>query len=179
MPLTPLHTAFAYLAKKSVLKLSLPALIVGSMLPDLEIPLIYLATTSQFNRLFLHSLFGAATLGTLLSVLLTVFLYPAVVSIIFRLERKALEEECRFSSSLMISCLFGCLSHVLIDALHHEFNPILYPFVKVSFDSLVLFGNQELASSVVHLAFTGILMLVLGWELTKGIHGFWERVLVG
>ena len=179
MPLTPLHTAFAYLAKKSVMKLSLPALIVSSMLPDLEIPLIYLTTTSQSNRLFLHSLFGAATLGTLLSVLLTVFVYPAVISIAFRLERRVVEEACRFSSSLVISCFLGCLSHVLIDALHHEFNPVLYPFVEVSFDSLVLFGNQDLASSVVHFAFAGIVMLVLGWELTKGIHGFWERVLVG
>lgn len=179
MPLTPLHAVFAYLANKGIRKLSLPALIVGSMLPDLEIPFIYLMTGGLYGRLFLHSLLGVATLGTFLSVLLTIFLYPPVVSLVFGLDREKVEERCRFSSVLLISCLLGCLSHVLIDSLHHEFNPLLYPFVNESFDSFVLLNNWQLASFIVQFVLLVILLLVLFWEVGKGTKGFWKRVLVG
>lgn len=179
MPLTPLHIVFAYLAKKGIRKLSLPALIVGSMLPDLEIPFTYLMTNGLHDRLLLHSLFGATTLGTSLGVLLAVFLYPPIVSLVFRFDRKKVEEQCQFSSVLLTSCLLGCLSHVIIDLLHHEFNPLLYPFVNESFDLFVLFGNWELASSVVQFAFLVVLLFTLFWEIRKGTEGFWERILVG
>lgn len=179
MPFTPLHAVFAYLANKGTRKLSLPALIVSSMLPDLEIPFVYLMTGGLYGRLFLHSLLGVATLGTFLSVLLTFFLYPPVVSLVFRLDREKVEEECRFSSMLLMSCLLGCLSHVLIDSLHHEYNPLLYPLVNESFDSFVLFNNWRLASSVVQFALLVLLLLILFWEVGKGTRGFWKRVLVG
>lgn len=179
MPTTPLHAVFAYVANKGLRRLSLPALIVGSMLPDLEIPLLYLVTNGFYGRLVLHSLFGVATLGTFLSLLLTVFLYPPLVSLVFRVDRKKVEEKCRFSSVLLISCLLGCLSHVLIDSLHHEFNPLLYPFVNESFDAFVLFGNWQLSSFVVQFALFVILLLIFFLEIRNGVEGFWERVLVG
>lgn len=179
LPFTPLHAVFAYLANRGIGKLSLPALIVGSMLPDLEIPLLHLMTGGLYDRLLLQSLFGAATLATFLSVLLTVFLYPPAISLVFRLDRQKIEEKCRFSRVLLLSALLGCLSHALIDALCHEFNPLLYPFTNESIDLLVLFGSWRLASSIVHSIFIAILLLILVWELSKGTKGFWERVLVG
>lgn len=179
MPFTLLHPVFAYLANKGIRRLSLPALIVGSMLPDLEIPVIYLLTGGLQNRLLLHSLFGVATLGTFLSVLLTVLLYPPAVSLALKVDRKRVEEKCRFSIVLSVSCLLGGLSHVLIDTSHHEFNPLLYPFVNESFDSLVLLNNWELASFIVQFALLAVLLLILFWEVGKGTRGFWERLLIG
>ena len=179
MPFTLLHPAFAYLANRGIRRLSLPALVVGSMLPDLEIPVIYLLTGGLQNRLLLHSLFGVATLGTFLGVLLTVLVYPPAISLVLRIDRKKVEEKCRFSTVLCISCLLGGLSHVLIDALHHEFSPLLYPFVNESFDSFVLFSDWELASFIVHFTLFAVLLLILFWELGKGTEGFWERILVG
>lgn len=179
MPFTLLHPAFAYLANRGIRRLSLPALVVGSMLPDLEIPVIYLMTGGLQNRLLLHSLFGVATLGTLLGVLLTVLVYPPAISLVLRIDRKKVDEKCRFSAVLCISCLLGGLSHVLIDALHHEFNPLLYPFVNESFDAFVLFGNWQLSSFVVQFALFVVLLLILFLEIRNGVEGFWERVLVG
>jgi hypothetical protein len=179
MPLTPLHAAFAYLAKKGIRRLSLPALLVGTMLPDLEIPVLYLLTGGLSTRLLLHSLLGAATVGVVLSVLLTAFLYPPIVSSVLRLEKNKVREACQFSSVLVLSALLGCLSHVLIDALSHEYNPLLYPFVHDSFDELVLFGNWKFASLVGHSVLIAIALLLFVRELNQGMEGFWQRVLVG
>lgn len=179
MPFTLLHPVFAYLANKGIRRLSLPALVVGSMLPDLEIPVIILVTGGLQNRLILHSLFGVATLGTLLGMLLTVLVYPPGVSLVLQIDRKKVEEKCRFSTVLCISCLLGGLSHVLIDALHHEFNPLLYPFVNESFDSFVLFSDWQLASFIVHSALLAALSIILFWEAGKGTESFWKRILVG
>jgi len=55
----------------------LPGLIVGSMFPDLENSFIVLILGTQVpNRLILHSIFRAATIGTFLAVTFTVKIYP-------------------------------------------------------------------------------------------------------
>ena len=91
MPFTPLHAVVAYLLNRWQRKLSLPALIVGTMVSDLEIPFVWLVTGGLYGRLVLHSLLGAAVLGTLVAVLLTLFAYPTVVSSVFRLIRRKLK----------------------------------------------------------------------------------------
>lgn len=179
MPLTPLHYPVAYLIHRWKRELSLPALIVGSMMPDLEVPLTYLMTGGIHRRLVLHSLLGAATLGTLLSVLLTIFLYPAVVSLLFGLDREMVEERCRFSGKLVASCFAGCVSHVFIDSLHHEHNPLLYPFTNESFDAFVLLNDWNYASVIVQSVFLALSVFILILEARRGTGGFWKRVLVG
>ena len=67
------------------------------MVPDLEIPFIYLLTSGLQDRLVLHSLAGAATLGLFLSVLLTVFIYPPLVLFFFKLDKEKVEEKRRFA----------------------------------------------------------------------------------
>ena len=178
MPLTPLHTVVAYLLNKWKKKLSLPALIVGAMVPDLEIPLVWIVTGGLYNRLVLHSLLGAAVLGTLIAVLLTVFAYPRAVSFVFRLDKVEIEEKCRFSSMLVFCCLIGTLSHVLIDSLHHSFNPLLYPFVNESFDALVLKNTIVSPTDFVSCLMLALLLLIFVWEMRKGKEGFWKRVFV-
>lgn len=179
MPLTPLHTAVAYLLNRWQRKLSLPALIVSTMAPDLEIPFVYFATGGLYNRLVLHSLLGAAVLGTLVSVLLTVFAYPLVVSFVFKLDKEEVKKKCSFSRMLVLCCLVGTLSHVLIDSLHHDFNPLLYPFSSESFNVFMLKNDFASPSVLVSSLMLVLLILVFVWEIRKGKEGFWKRIFVG
>jgi len=182
MPVTPLHYCVAYIINKAKVGLILPALIVGSFIPDLE-PFISFAAggvgISVPPRGFMHSLLGAVTLDTFLAVLVTILLYPVLVSWIFKLEKNSVAEKCRFSSMLLLSVLFGVVLHVLIDSTSHEYNPLLYPFVTESFDALVLIKNDWfLASAIVQITFFVLLLLILIREFKRGSKEFWRRLLV-
>ena len=177
MPLTPLHYCVAYMIGKWKPSLSLPALIVSSMMPDLDV-LICLLIGDLQRRGVLHSFLGSATIGTALSVLFTVYAYPVVVSGTLGMEKRMVEERCRFSKRLVLACFVGSLLHVLVDSLHHEYNPALYPFINESFDALVLFGNWRLASMIVQSVLFVVLIVIFVWEAVKKTDGFWKRVLV-
>jgi len=179
MPITPLHYCAAYVIKKVKGGLVLPALIVGSVIPDIE-PLVSLVTGGRFGppRELMHSLFGAVTLDTFLAVLVTTTLYPMIVSRVFKLEKGSVVEKCRFSGMLVLSALFGCVSHVLIDSTSHEFNPLFYPFVTGSFDALVLMNDWLLASAIVHITLLVLLLIIFAKEFGRGSKEFWRRLLV-
>ena len=178
MPYTPIHWSIAYLVREIRSSLSLPDLIVSTAVPDLEIPFIYVITGGQFGRLVLHSLLGAITLATLLSVVLTVFVYSPAVSHLFKLDSKTVKGRCRFSFSLFAVCILGSLSHVLIDSLHHEYNPLLFPFTYDSFDALVFIHDWTLASLVIPLSFLTLLVFFIAKEVRRGTKGIWTRLLV-
>ena len=178
MPYTPIHWSIAYLAREIRPSLSLPALIVSTAVPDLEIPFIYIITGGQFGRLVLHSLLGAITLATLLSVVLTVFVYSPVVSRLFKLDRKTVKARCRFSWSLLALCFLGSLSHVLIDSLHHEYNPLLFPFTFDSYDAFVFMHDWTLASLIIILSFLALLVFFIAKEARHGTKDLWKRLLV-
>ena len=158
----------------------LPALVVSSMIPDVEL-FISIITGGRLvpMRGLMHSLLGAVTLDISVAVLVTVFLYPLLVSEIFKLEKKNVAEKCRFSGMLVLSALLGSLSHVLIDSTHHEYNPLLHPFVNGSFDALVIMNNWFLASAIVHVVLLGLLLAILVKEIRKSTEGLWKRLLVG
>ena len=65
MPLTPLHYPLAHGLSKVGKKLSLPGLVVGAVIPDIEVPLMRIFFSDLPDHLVLHSLIGAATLGKL------------------------------------------------------------------------------------------------------------------
>lgn len=178
MPYTPIHCSVAYWARQMRPGLSLPALLVSTMAPDLEIPILYAATLGEYHRLVLHSLLGAMTLATALSVVLTAYAYAPLVSYLFRIEYEAVKGRCRLSRSMVATCLAGSLSHVLIDSLHHEYNPLLYPFTYSSYDALVLMNNWVLASVIAPIAYLALLVLFVAAEVRKGDKGIWERLLV-
>jgi membrane-bound metal-dependent hydrolase YbcI (DUF457 family) len=178
MPLTPIHCSIAYLVKDFRRSLSLPALLVSTMAPDLEIPFTYLATGGQNSRLMLHSFLGAASLATVLSVVLTVFAYAPVVSRVFKIDYGTLSARCRFSWSLVGVCLLGTFSHVLMDAFHHEYNPLFLPFTYDSIDNLVFMNNWTSASIVIPLAFLSLLILFIAIEVRGGAKNIWIRLLV-
>jgi len=179
MPVTVLHYCAAYVINKAKAGLVLPALVLGSVIPDVE-PFLSIVTGGRLTppRELMHSLVGAVTLDTFLAMLLTVFLYPVLVSWIFKLDKKTVKEKCRFSLMLVLSALIGSLSHVLIDSTSHEFNPLLYPFMNESFDALVLMNNWLLASAVVHIVLLLLLLAIFVNEIRKGTRGLWKRLLV-
>ncbi len=129
MPLTPLHHPLAYFIYKLDKRLSLPGLIVGCMFPDLEIPFIFLFFGTQIpNRMILHSLLGSATIGTVLAVIVTVQIYPYLVSSLFHVDKKKVENKCKLSFAVVFSVFVGNLSHVLLDITNHPYNPVFWPF---------------------------------------------------
>jgi len=178
MPLTPLHYSIAYLIAKWKQNLSLPGLIVSSLIPDIE-RLIYFFIDNFHSRGFLHSLFGAATIGTVSSTSFTVYAYPVIASGMFKIDKRIIKEKCCFSKGLVVACFGGGILHVLVDSLHHEYNPTLYPFISESFDALVLFGDWQLASIIVQSVLLVLFTTIFIWEVTRKKEGFWKRVLVG
>jgi hypothetical protein len=157
LPFTPLHYPIAYLIHKLGGNLNLPGLIVGSMIPDLEIPFIVLIFgVDGPNRLVLHSLLGSATLGTLLATIITIKLYPVLISSFFGVSKEKVEGRCQVSFALVFSVLVGAISHVLLDFTNHLYNPIFWPFLKA-----------ELTPSPIY--------LVLGSQFGY----FWIQVIMG
>jgi membrane-bound metal-dependent hydrolase YbcI (DUF457 family) len=178
MPYTPIHSSIAYLARQFIPKLSLPALLVSTMAPDLEIPFIYIATSGQYSRLVLHSFLGAITLATSLSVILVAFAYPPLVSYLFKIDFKTVKDRCRLSWSVVAICFVGSLSHVLIDSLHHKYNPLFYPFTYSSYDAFVFMNDWAFASVIIPIAFLSLLVLFVAKEIKKGTNNIWKRLLV-
>ena len=156
MPAVFLHSSFAYVMKRLNPTFSLPALLVGSIMPDIEVPILYYFTNGEVDRLLFHSVIGAVTVGTFVSVGIVVFVYPSFISWLFRIDKIYIQKNCAFSGTLVGLCLVGNLSHVLIDALHHEFNPLLYPISVTSIDLLRISGNRIFDTGVV----AGVLLVI-------------------
>ncbi len=129
MPITPLHYPLAFGLSKTSKKLQLPGLVVGSVIPDIEVPLMWIFFSDLPDHFLLHSLVGAVSVGTLLAVVVTWLLYPPIISTIFQVDRNELKETCSFSGMLIVSCLIGVLSHLLLDYPMHWYNPILWPWI--------------------------------------------------
>jgi len=179
MPAIFLHSTFAYLINRWKPQFSLPALLVGTLLPDVEVTILYYLTDGAIDRLLFHSIIGAVTVGTIVSVGIVLILYSPFVSFFFRIDKKYIKKKCRFSATLVGLCLIGNLSHVLIDATHHEFNPLLYPIFKESFNFLRISGDQNFDARIVTLVLTAIFLVFVIASLRKGVKGFWKQTLVG
>lgn len=129
VPLTPLHYPVAYAVHKSRRSLSMPGLIVGSFVPDIEVPLLLMFDNGLPDHWILHSLIGALTLGLIISLALTRFVYPPMVGTLFGMERTKLNAACKTSKILVVSCLTGLLGHLLLDLPMHPYNPLFWPWV--------------------------------------------------
>ena len=146
------------------------------MVPDLEIPFVYLLTRTQ-DRLILHSLIGGLTLGTIIALTLTVLIYPRLTSAIFPIDKVKVREKCRFSLTVAVSCLIGVLSHVLLDVTNHAYNPVFWPFLSANqlFNPIVPLLGGELASSLI---MHGLMAALLIGLLFCKRGNFWQRLLV-
>jgi membrane-bound metal-dependent hydrolase YbcI (DUF457 family) len=175
LPFTPLHYPVAYVLSKLDRRLRLTGLIVGSMFPDFEIPIIILLGGGRipYNRLVLHSLVGAATIGTLSAVAFTVVLYPVLISTVFRVPRDRVVSPCRWSPALAVSCLVGCASHALLDVVTHPANPILWPIQPLTSSPVAEYTLP--VSLVVHLVLAAVIAAML---IVHRRHP-WDRLLLG
>ena len=179
MPAMFLHSTFAYLINRWKPQFSLPALLVGTLLPDVEVPILYFLSNGAMDRILFHSIIGAVTVGTFVSVAIVLTIYPQFVSFFFRINKKDVKKKCCFSGTLFGLCMIGNLSHVLIDATHHEFNPLLYPIFKESFNFLWISGDGSLDTRIVTLVLSAIYLMFIIASLRKGVKSFWKQMLVG
>lgn len=181
MPVTPLHYPLAKIIHlfRGKANLSLPALIVGSMVPDLEVPFVYFwSGVWMQDRMVLHSIIGGLTLGTLIAVVITVFAYPLVLGSIFPNKKELIKQRCSFSLMLIFSAMIGVLSHVLLDVANHVYNPLFWPFLSLyetPSPIVPLLGGLNMASLIVHLA---MLILFIPLIIIAARGNFWERLLV-
>lgn len=177
MPLTPFHYPVAYVISKLDRKLSLPALAVGSMLPDIEIPLMFLLFGFDYHHsLVLHSLVGAAIFGTIFTVLLTNIVYPYFISALFRIDRRKVGRRCSLSLHLVFSGFLGVLSHVLLDLVNHAYRPILWPFSQSTISIVCsALGGPQNASLIAHTVLLGLFGVIVATQ-RENIR---EKLLVG
>jgi len=178
MPLTPLHYPLAYVIKKAGdragLELDMAGLALGSFTPDLECLFFISARLLGLlpmldppfagDRLVLHSILGSITLGALISMAFTLALYR-----IFN--RGPKRPQLRH---LYLSCALGNLSHVLIDAIHHTYNPLLFPFTAESVDVLVPMGDYGLGTRLAYGLVLSLSALILIKERGAGKRIFYR-----
>ena len=190
MPITPLHYPVAWGLSKLDKRLVLPGLIVGSFIPDIEVPILFIFFSGVLpDHLVLHSLVGAITIGTIISVFVTIFLYPILTSLFFRLDRAKIKEVCRLSPSLVLSCMLGNVFHIFLDIPMHPFNPVLWPFVDpysivgililiftIEGDISVGFLHARILVNILMITIMGMLLTII---IVKNKKNLWERVLVG
>jgi membrane-bound metal-dependent hydrolase YbcI (DUF457 family) len=178
LPITPFHYPVAYVIYKLGGNLSLPALIVGSMVPDLEIPvMVLLFGTNVPSHLLLHSLLGAATAGTAIAAAITVLIYPKIASAIFPVDKHKVKEKCRLTLWLAVSCLLGVLSHVLLDITNHAYNPVFWPFFaqQATPSPIVpLLGGEATASLLIH----ALMVALFAGLFANKRRNFWQQLLV-
>jgi membrane-bound metal-dependent hydrolase YbcI (DUF457 family) len=181
-----LHYPVAWGLSKIDKRLSLPGLIVGSFMPDIEVPILFLFFEIGIdNHFILHSLVGVLTIGTLLSILATVLLYPIFASLIFRVDKNKVKEACKLTPILVFSCMLGNVFHILLDLPMHPYSFILWPFVDpnniVGFLVLAFAPEGDLTlgflfARILNNIIMGSLMLAI---VIKSRKNLWEQIIVG
>ena len=185
-----MHYPVAWGLSKLDKRLNLPGLIVGSFIPDIEVPFLFFFFSGVLpDHLVLHSLIGAVTVGTIISIFVTVYLYPILSSWLFHLDKEKIKEVCRFSPSLALSCMLGNLFHIFLDIPMHPFNPVLWPFVdpysivgilvlafSVEGDIAMGFLHARILVNILMITIMGMLLAIIIFKSKKNR---WERLLIG
>jgi hypothetical protein len=184
MPLTPLHFPIAYgiyvILKKwfpQNRNISLPGLIFGAFFPDTEIVAAYLLSFGNlYFRTVLHSLLGAATVGTFLTFLVVGLFYTPLIGSVFSIEKQEIKRQCSFSFGVFASCFLGNISHVLLDLVNHDLNTLLWPFIPLILSPISLaLGGAQTASLIAN-TILGIAILVI---FIQNRENLWPNLLVG
>ena len=164
MVLTPLHYVHAYAIHKiSRRKLSLPGLVIGSAIPDIETPILFLiGLYPPFNRLVLHSLIGSLALSWIIGLILLP-LYRMFIEKILSKKFKHEHSTVNYAFSVLLSSEI----HLITDSLHHPYNPLFWPITSESIDALILLGDWILASMIMQVIFKLSLLTIIIFELKK------------
>lgn len=160
----------------------MPGLIVGSFVPDIEVPVLWLFGGGLPDHLILHSIIGVLTIGVLVSVLVTRFLYAPAISALFGIERAKLESACATSYVLIGSCLLGLFGHLLLDLPMHPYNPLLWPWVNpnaIVGILVILFaqgGNIESGFAAANQLVSVVMLVPLLAIVIKHRHVLWSSL---
>ena len=181
-----MHYPIAWGLSKIDKRLNLPGLIVGSFIPDIEVPIILLFFKGILpDHFILHSLIGALTIGTIISILVVVILYPRLTSLVFRLDKDKTKKECKLTPVLVISCMLGNVFHILLDLIMHPFNPVLWPFIDpysiigILVLLFVIEGNLSVGFLIANILTNTIMGLFTSAIIIKSRRNLWEQILVG
>ncbi len=182
--MTPLHYPIAYAIKKYSKRIAFPGLIVGAVVPDIEVPILVLFFPNLPDHLLLHSLVGALTIGLVIAVLVTRFLYTPIIAGMFKVDRQHLSELCKITPIMVSSCAIGILSHLLVDVLVHPFNPFLWPWMDpfaLPGPLVVLLGNGNLVTGFVYASAVCNVVLIPAWIIILYINrgkNLWSRIWI-
>lgn len=112
----------------------------------------------------------------MLSLLLTIHVYPKALRAFIHVYI----DKAKFSSFKegLLPCFLGCITHVFLDALHHNYNPLLYPFTAESFDFFVLFGEYIYATITIQTILITLFTTIIIREAKLGIDGILKRLLI-
>jgi membrane-bound metal-dependent hydrolase YbcI (DUF457 family) len=147
------------------------------MFPDLENLFIMLFLGTEVpNRLVLHSIFGAVTIGTFFAVIVTVTIYPYIVTSLFHVNKEHVKTKCKLSLGLVVSVLIGILSHVLLDVTNHPYNPLFWPFSSTYINSPFYFALGPIIGSLYMQVIMGVILVVL---IIVNRKNMFEKLLVG
>ena len=181
-----MHYPIAWGLSKIDKRLNLPGLIVGSFIPDIEVPILLFFFNGVLpDHFILHSLIGALTIGTIISILVVVMFYPTLTSLVFRLDKEKTKKECVLSPLLVISCMLGNVFHILLDIIMHPFNPVLWPFVdpyNIIGILILVFaveGNLSLGFLIANILTNTIMGIFMSAIVIQNRKNLWEKALVG
>jgi hypothetical protein len=161
--LTPFHYSIPWILHKFFSKESnLSFLGLTALVQDLELVFLsFLGIEWPYNRWILHSLFGAVTFDLLLAFIFT----PLWIFLIRKLFK--LKLFFKFRKFDMPLGMLSSFSHVFIDAIHHQYNPIFAPFSSKSYNELVIFGDWIKASFIIQPIFSAIFFMIIIYEIRK------------
>ncbi len=188
LPVTPLHYPFAFGISKVNKKLNLSGLVVGTVFPDIEVPILVIFFQNILpDHLVLHSLIGAFTVGLFLAIFVTKYIYPPLIGRLFGLNLERLRAECDITPTLTMSVALGIVSHLAVDLLYHPFNPILWPWVNPYsiigpldiYFSTFLGGDILTGFLVANVAINIIMGSALALIIIRTNESRWERIWIG
>jgi len=179
IPITPFHMTFAWAFHRLTGKRTVqPALLIGSMVPDIEIPfLVFVGYTYPHTRLVLHSFLGGAILGTLIAIGLLYIVFPFVAAFFTGRAPSEIKNMYNFKNVVISSLIGVVFLHVFIDALHHPYNPLFWPFTPENI-TLFVIGNYALTTVYIHIISGIPLVIIILYLIIKRDSELWAKWLL-
>ena len=139
--------------------------------------MFFIGYLPPYNRGFLHSFLASLTIDPILALFLTPFsLFLIKKTFNFSYSVKDFIIKLNFKDYIL--SVFSSFFHVLIDSLHHLYNPVFIPFTKKSFNRLLLFNDWVKASFIMQFIFGALAILIHEGEKAKSFKAFIESTLI-
>jgi len=136
MPFTPYHLGPGVLLGVGARRwIHIPAIVVGSVIVDLEPFAVLVFNLNKSLHGFFHTLLG----GGILALALTIIIYVVRKPISRLMTRLKLEQKQGFWF-ILASAMLGMTSHIVIDSIFHPNIYLFYPFTYSPFHGLVSRG---------------------------------------